>query len=78
MKTAVSIPDDVFEAAEKAAKRLGVSRSELYANAVREFVERHRRDNITEKLNELYATEDAGLDPVLEELQRSSLAKEDW
>ena len=78
MKTAVSIPDDVFEAAEKAAKRLGVSRSELYANAVREFVERHRRDNITEKLNEIYAADDAGLDPVLEKLQRSSLAKEDW
>jgi metal-responsive CopG/Arc/MetJ family transcriptional regulator len=78
MKTAVSIPDEVFEAAEKAAKRLGVSRSELYANAVREFVERHRRDNITEKLNEIYAADDTGLDPVLEKLQQSTLAREDW
>ena len=78
MKTAISIPDDLFEAAEKAAKHLGVSRSELYANAVREFVERYRRDNVTEKLNEIYAAEDSGLDPVLEQLQASTLPKEDW
>ena len=78
MKTAVSIPDEVFEAAEIAAKRLGVSRSELYANAVREFVERYRRDNITEKLNEVYSEVDEGLDPALEQLQLSSLGNEDW
>ena len=78
MKTAISIPDDLFEAAEKAAKNLGVSRSELYANAVREFVERYRRDNVTEKLNEIYAAEDSELDPILEQLQGSTLPKEDW
>ena len=78
MKTAVSIPDEVFEAAEKAAKRLGVSRSELYANAVREFIERYRRENITEKLDEIYADAEQGLDPNLELLQSKSLSKEDW
>ena len=78
MKTAVSIPDEVFEAAEKAAKRLGVSRSELYANAVREFIERNRRENITEKVDEIYADAEQGLDPNLELLQSKSLSKEDW
>ena len=78
MKTAVSIPDEVFEAAEKAAKRIGVSRSELYANAVREFIERNRRENITEKLDEIYGNAEQGLDPNLELLQSKSLSKEDW
>ena len=41
MKTAISIPDEVFEAADRTAKKLGVSRSELYATAVHEFIERN-------------------------------------
>ena len=81
MKTAISIPDDVFNEAELAAKRLGVSRSELYANAVAEFVERYRREGITEKLNTIYGAEEveeSSLDPNLESLQLETLAKEDW
>lgn len=78
MKTAVSIPDEVFEEAERTAKRLGVSRSELYATAVREFVGRYRREHITEKLNEIYAQADQTLDPTLERLQSRTLEKEDW
>ncbi len=80
MKTAVSIPDEVFEAAERAAKKLGMSRSELYANAVREFIEHYRRENVTEKLNEVYADNESAseLDRGLEALQALSLEKEDW
>ena len=81
MKTAISIPDDVFNEAELAAKRLGVSRSELYANAVAEFVERYRREGITEKLNTIYGAEEAeesSLDLNLESLQLETLPKEDW
>ena len=81
MKTAISIPDDVFKDAERAAKKLGVSRSELYANAVAEFIERYRREGITEKLDEIYGAEegaDSGLDPNLEALQLKTLGKEDW
>ena len=81
MKTAISIPDDVFNEAELAAKRLGVSRSELYANAVAEFVERYRREGITEKLNAIYGAEEAeesSLDLNLESLQLETLPKEDW
>ncbi|MEX2488646.1 MAG: hypothetical protein WD356_03895 [Pseudomonadales bacterium] len=78
MKTAISIPDEVFEEAERAAKRLGVSRSELYATAVRDYVERHREENITEKLNQVYDDIDSSLSPELERMQSTSLAKEDW
>jgi metal-responsive CopG/Arc/MetJ family transcriptional regulator len=80
MKTAVSIPDEVFKAAERAAKKLGVSRSELYANAVKEFIEHHRSENVTEKLNKVYAEDESAskLDRRLEALQTRSLEKEDW
>ncbi len=80
MKTAISIPDDIFAAAEKAAKKLGVSRSELYTNAVREFVERYGREGITEKLNEVYSGSDVevSLDKSLTEMQAASLPREEW
>ena len=47
MKTAVSIPDDVFEDAERLASRLHTSRSKLYARAIAEFVARHDDDRVT-------------------------------
>lgn len=81
MKTAISVPDEVFEAAERAAKSLGVSRSELYATAVREDLERYRRGDLTEKLNQVYEDDEAAseLDERLQALQLSSLEKgEPW
>ncbi len=80
MKTAISIPDEVFQAAEQAAKSLGVSRSELYATAVREFVERYRREDVTQKLDQVYAADESvsRLDERLQAMQSLSLDKEDW
>ena len=80
VKTAISIPDDVFESAERTASALGLSRSELYATAVREFIERFRATNVTAKLDEVYAEDDTStlLDPRLEMLQAHSLGREDW
>lgn len=79
MKTAISIPDDVYEAAERTAKRLKVSRSRLYTKAVQEFVERHDREGLTEKLNEVYKCADlSAIDPLLHVMQLQSLRKEDW
>jgi len=81
MKTAISIPDDLFENAERAAKKLGVSRSELYASAVSEYIERYRREGITEKLNELHCAEgetNPELDPILSTLQTETLTEVDW
>ena len=78
MKTAISIPDDVFEAADRAAKKLGVSRSKLYATAVHEYVKRHRTEDITTKLNEVYASNDSSINANLQNMQLKVLAKEDW
>lgn len=77
MKTAISIPDDLLQEAEMTAKRLGVSRSALYANAVREYVERHRSENITAKLNEVYSDVDSSLDRHIQRMQLETLEKED-
>ncbi len=78
MKTAISISDEVFEAADRTAKKLGVSRSELYATAVHEYVTRHRTEDITAKLDEVYASNDSNMDPNLKNMQLKVLAKEDW
>lgn len=80
MKTAISIPDPVFEAAEQLAKRLGKSRSELYTTAIRDYLEEHREEDVTERLNEIYgaAPEESAVDELLMDLQVRSLGKEDW
>jgi metal-responsive CopG/Arc/MetJ family transcriptional regulator len=54
MKTAVSIPDGIFEAAEKTAQKLGIPRSQLFAKALEEFIKNHNKDAITERLNKVY------------------------
>jgi len=51
MKTAVSVPDDVFQRAEHLARRVGMSRSEVYSRALREYVARHAPDEVTEAVN---------------------------
>jgi len=73
MKAAVSIPDPVFEAADKLALRMGVSRSRLYSVALQRFVQDHDEEAITAKLNEVYATEASDLDPVLQSIQSRSV-----
>ncbi len=78
MKTAISLPDSVFHAAEIVAEKLGVSRSELYATALAEFLQKHNDEQITAKLNEIYAEESSALDPMLAKLQFLSLPKGDW
>ena len=78
MKTAVSLPDDLFELAESEAKRLRVSRSELYARAIAEYVKHTRDDEITARLNEVYAETSSELDPTLHRLQMFTLVKDKW
>jgi metal-responsive CopG/Arc/MetJ family transcriptional regulator len=51
MKTAISIPDDVFEEAERLAAELQTSRSQLYSRALKEFVARHTPERLTEAMN---------------------------
>lgn len=78
MKTAISIPDDLFATAEQLAARVGMSRSKLYVTALREYVAAHHSDNITERLNAIYDDEPSRLDTSLMELQVRSLPREDW
>lgn len=79
MKTAVSIPDGLFESAEGLARRLGMTRSELYAKALREYLREHRGEGITDRLDEVYGAEgEGGLDPVLARLQGRSLPEDEW
>ena len=78
MKTAISIPDPLFRAAERAAKRQKVSRSRLYAKALQEYLERRRSKEITKALNKIYGTEPSELDPVLARLQSEAIGPEDW
>jgi len=54
MKTAISLPDRLYEEAEKTAQYMGLPRSQLFAKALEEFIQRHNRQKITEKLNEIY------------------------
>ena len=55
MKTAVSVPDGLFQQAETAARRLRVSRSRLYSEALAEYLSRRQADAVTERLNAAYS-----------------------
>jgi metal-responsive CopG/Arc/MetJ family transcriptional regulator len=78
MKTAVSLPDDLFRSAEAAARRLRVSRSQLYANAIAEFLKRQDSSAITERLNNVYSRQAAKIDPAMQRAQLRSLKKDVW
>ena len=78
MKTEVCLPDDLFETANQLAERLGVSRDELYATAIEEYLRAHRDAAITETLNCIYGEEDSSLKPALVALQAAALSRDDW
>ena len=80
MKTAISIPDEVFKSGEQLAARLRVSRSELYAKALTAFLEEHRDDLVRSRLNEVYGpgAESSSLDSGIALLQRRSIGRGRW
>lgn len=78
MKTAISLPDPIFEEAEILAKKLGISRSELYTEALKVYLRRYNRERILLKLNEVYSQESSDLDTVMTTMQLLSLPQEDW
>jgi predicted transcriptional regulator len=81
MKTAISIPDGLFEAADSFAERMGISRSLLYQRAVEQYLKTQGQDVIRESLDEVYQEEDSSrLDPAIEFLQERSVdtEKDDW
>jgi len=78
MKTAISLPDSVFEEAEALAQQLGLSRSELYTKALETYLKKYNRNQILYQLNQVYSKESSELDPVVARMQFMSLAREDW
>lgn len=78
MKTAIFIPDSIFEQAEEVAKELRMSCSELYTTALREFLHERQTADVIERLNQVYTEEVSNLDPALVQMQASSLPAEEW
>ncbi len=78
MKTAISLPDGTFEAAERLAKSQGLTRSQLYRMAIEAYLEQHGREWITEALNRVYADSGPALDPAIEAGQRETWARVEW
>lgn len=78
MKTAVSIPDPVFRAAELLAKRLKLPRSRLYALALADYVERHADDDITRRLDASLAAHPMHADPFVREAARRTARRAGW
>jgi len=78
MKTAISIPDDIFISADYLAKRLNMSRSELYTHAIRQYVAECRHAGVKEKLDQVYASENSSIDPALSNAQAISIPVEEW
>jgi predicted transcriptional regulator len=81
MKIAISIPNEVFEKGEKLARRLKKSRSQLYSEAVADYVARRSDAEITEALNRLYEDPEAAdpeLDAFVAEASRRALAQSEW
>jgi metal-responsive CopG/Arc/MetJ family transcriptional regulator len=78
MKIALSIPDELFDSAETLSKRLGLSRSRLYATALEEFVAKHQGKKVTERLDSVYASQESRVDQATRRLQARSLRKNPW
>jgi len=77
VKTAVSIPDPIFEAADRLARRRRISRSELYAEALAKLLDSDESTEITERLDDVYSERPSELDTGLAELQALAI-DEDW
>lgn len=78
MKTAISVPTEVFQLSERLAKKLKVSRSAVFALGVKKLGEEFDDEQITERLNEYYSKEKAEIDPVVMRMAAVSLPKEKW
>ncbi len=78
MKTAISLPDRLFSSADTLARRLGMSRSQLYATALAEYLAKHQAAKVTERLNSVYGAEPSGVEESLRRAQRRAVARTEW
>ena len=77
VKTAVSIPDPIFDAADRLARQRRMSRSALYAEALELLLAQHANDDVTARLNALYEEIDSSFDPAVAAAQSRAL-QEEW
>ena len=78
MKTAISIPDEVYQGAERLARRTKKSRSRLYGDALREYLARHAPDDVTEAMNRACAEVGESRDPFVSSSARRILERSEW
>lgn len=78
MKTTVSIPEDVYRHVERFARRTRRSRSEVYSAALREYVNRHAPDEVTEAMNRVCAETDTGAEDFGTAAARHVLERSEW
>jgi metal-responsive CopG/Arc/MetJ family transcriptional regulator len=78
MKTAVSLPDELFVAAERAAKRMGKSRSELHREALAQYLARHDDGQVTAAMDRTLAQVGAARDGFTTSTARRSLERSEW
>jgi hypothetical protein len=78
MKTAVSIPDDIFKKAERLARRMNKSRSQLFSNALADYVARHSSDQITEAMNQVCDQVGGETDGFTSVASRRTLERVEW
>lgn len=78
MKIAISVPDAVFEAGEHLARQLGISRSQLYADALSSYLTARGAEAVTAQLNRVYSASASEMDPVLLRMSVQSVSNEAW
>ena len=78
MKIAISVPDPIFEAAERLAEQRSVPRSRIFAEALEAYLELQDAAAITDKLNRVYGQEDSSLNAGLAKAQIDSICHEAW
>jgi antitoxin MazE6 len=78
MKTAVSIPDDIYDGAERLARRARKSRSRLYSDALKEYMARHAPDEVTEAMNRACAQTGGKSDAFVSAAARRTIEKSEW
>ncbi len=78
MKTAISIPDQLFQQADALARRTGKSRSQVYREALQEYLLRRDPEAITRAMDEALEEIDQTPDPWLTEVARRALERTEW
>jgi metal-responsive CopG/Arc/MetJ family transcriptional regulator len=78
MKTAVSVPAEVYEQAEELAQRTGRTRSEIYSTALRDYLAHHEADPVTAAMDRVLSEVDPDADPFLDAAAQETLAEAEW